>query len=122
MLSYVRKQFWTLLLFEGSAEINKLRFIYLRVIVDGLAKETSSKRKWDINRWDQKTERAIGSKEDAKALNFFLDSLLMKINECKTELLYSGKFVTAQKIMDYVLAMLHTYLLNNCKMMLITWR
>ena len=82
---------------------DKIRLIYLRVTVDGIPKETSTKRKWDITRWDQKTERAIGTKEDAKALNFFLDSLLMKINECKTELLYSGKFVTAQKIMDYVL-------------------
>ncbi|KGO85321.1 recombinase [Flavobacterium rivuli WB 3.3-2 = DSM 21788] len=88
---------------KAPQKSTKLRFIYLRVIVDGLAKETSTKRRWDPSRWDQKTERAIGSKEDAKALNFFLDSLLMKINECKTELLYSGKFVTAQKIMDYVL-------------------
>ena len=46
------------------------------------------------SRWDQKTERAIGNKEDARALNFFLDSLLMKVNECKTELLYSVKPVT----------------------------
>lgn len=35
-----------------------------------------------------------GNKEDARALNFFLDSLLMKVNECKTELLYSVKPVT----------------------------
>ncbi|MBE98681.1 site-specific integrase [Flavobacterium coralii] len=83
-----------------------LRNIYLRITVDGTPRETSIKRKWDVSRWDQKTERAIGSKEDARALNFFLDSLLMKVNECKTELLYSGKPVTSDKIMDYILGRL----------------
>lgn len=83
-----------------------LRNIYLRITVDGVPRETSIKRKWEVSRWDQKTERAIGTKEDAKALNFFLDSLLMKVNECKTELLYSGKPVTSEKIMDYILGRL----------------
>jgi integrase len=83
-----------------------LRNIYLRITVDGIPKETSIKRKWEASRWDQKTERAIGTKEDAKALNFFLDSLLMKVNECKSELLYSGKPVTSEKIMDYILGRL----------------
>lgn len=83
-----------------------LRNIYLRITVDGVPRETSTKRKWEVSRWDQKTERAIGTKEDAKALNFFLDSLLMKVNECKTELLYSGKPVTSEKIMDYILGRL----------------
>ncbi|MDG2430942.1 MAG: site-specific integrase, partial [Flavobacterium sp.] len=57
---------------------SKIRVVYLRITVDGIPKETSTKRKWDISRWDQKLERAIGSKEDAKSLNFFLDSLILK--------------------------------------------
>lgn len=82
---------------------SNVRNIYLRITVDGIPRETSTKRKWDINRWDQNAERAVGNKEDARALNFFLDSLLMKVNECKTELFYSGKPVTSEKIMDYIL-------------------
>ncbi|WP_159800717.1 site-specific integrase [Flavobacterium sp. MK4S-17] len=85
---------------------SNLRNIYLRITVDGIPKETSIKRKWEASRWDQKAERAIGNKEDARALNFFLDSLLMKVNECKTELLYSRKPVTSEKIMDYILGRL----------------
>jgi len=85
---------------------SKMRTVYLRITVDGIPKETSTKRKWEASRWDQKTERAIGSKEDARALNFFLDSLLMKVNECKTELMYSGKPITSEKIMDYILGRL----------------
>ncbi len=82
---------------------SKIRTIYLRITVDGIPKETSTKRKWDISRWDQKLERAIGTKEDAKSINFFLDSLTLKINEYKTEIMYSGKLITSQKVMDYLL-------------------
>ena len=82
---------------------SKIRVVYLRITVDGIPKETSTKRKWDISRWDQKLERAIGSKEDAKSLNFFLDSLILKINQYKTENMYNGKLITAQKVMDYIL-------------------
>jgi Phage integrase SAM-like domain len=80
-----------------------IRYIYLRVTVDGIPKETSTKHKWDIQRWDQKTERAIGTKEDAKTLNFFLDSLVTKISQCKTELLNNDRTITSQKIIDNVL-------------------
>ncbi|WP_026707074.1 site-specific integrase [Flavobacterium frigidarium] len=82
---------------------SKIRTIYLRITVDGIPKETSTKRKWDISRWDQKLERAIGTKEDAKSINMFLESLTLKINEYKTENMYNGKVITAQKVMDYIL-------------------
>ncbi|WP_243416366.1 phage integrase SAM-like domain and Arm DNA-binding domain-containing protein [Flavobacterium sp. HTF] len=82
---------------------SKIRTVYFRITVDGIPKEASTKRKWDISRWDQKAERAIGSKEDAKSLNFFLDSLTLKINEIKTEMMYSGNPITTEKIMDHVL-------------------
>ncbi|MBS7232635.1 site-specific integrase [Flavobacterium psychroterrae] len=77
--------------------------VYFRITVDGIRKEGSTKRRWDNTRWDQRFERAVGSKEDAKSLNFFLDSLTLKINEIKTEMMYSGKTITAEKIMDEVL-------------------
>jgi integrase len=82
---------------------SKIRTVYLRITVDGIPKETSTKRKWDSTRWDQKSERAIGTKEDARSLNFFLDSLILKVNEIKTEMMYSGKLITAEKVMDQVL-------------------
>lgn len=82
---------------------SKIRNVYLRITIDGIRKEASTRRKWESSRWDQKSERAIGTKEDAKSLNFFLDSLTLKINEIKTEMMYSGKTITAEKIMDHVL-------------------
>ncbi|WP_026707150.1 Arm DNA-binding domain-containing protein [Flavobacterium frigidarium] len=102
-MNYVRKQFWACYLFAPPRNESKIRTIYLRITVDGIPKETSTKRKWDISRWDQKLERAIGTKEDAKSIDMFLESLAMKINEYKTESMYNGKQITAQKVMDYIL-------------------
>lgn len=81
---------------------SKNGIIYLRITVDGIRKETSTKRKWEFSRWDQRCERAIGQKEDARVLNYFLDELIIKINEFKTEVIQSRKPVTSQKVMDYV--------------------
>lgn len=78
-------------------------FIYLRVIVDGIPKETLTKRKWDASRWDIKTESAAGNKEDARTLNHFLDTMEMKINKFKTDLIYTEKSISAQRIIDFVL-------------------
>jgi integrase len=82
---------------------SKIRTVYFRITVDGIPKEASTRRQWDLERWNQKTERAVGTKEDAKSLNFFLDSLTSKIHDIKTEILYSGKPITSQKIMDHVM-------------------
>jgi integrase len=82
---------------------SNIRYIHLRIIVDGIPKETSTKRKWDLTRWDTKTERAIGNKEDARTLNHFLDTMEMKINKFKTDLMYTEKSISAQRIIDFVL-------------------
>lgn len=79
-----------------------IRSVYLKVTVDGIPKETSIKRKWDVSRWDQKAKRATGTKEDAKTLNFYLDSLQVKINVYRTSLINSEKRVTSLKIIDFI--------------------
>lgn len=92
----------TFFLKSSSKEI-KERFIYLRVTVDGVPKETSTKRKWDVQRWNQKLERSTGTKEDAKAVNLFLDSLTAKVNQYRTNLMLEGETITAQKLIDFIL-------------------
>lgn len=85
-----------------SGRSDNLRYVYVRVTVDGFPKETSTKRKWDITRWDQAHEKASGTKEDAKSLNYFLETLTTEINNYKTELIKEGKKITAQSIIDFV--------------------
>lgn len=85
---------------------SNLRYIYLRINVDGIPRETSTKRKWDLTRWDQKAERAVGSKEDAKIINFFLDAIETKINKYRNDLLYAEHSITSQKIIEFVMGRL----------------
>lgn len=79
-----------------------IRLVYVRITVDGISKECSTKRQWDVTRWNQKEEKAIGTKEDAKELNFFLDSFKTKINSYRTELLNNDKPITAVDLIDFV--------------------
>lgn len=85
---------------------SNLRYIYLRITVDGIPKETSTKRKWDITRWDQKAERAIGTKEDSKIINFFLTAIETKVNQYRNDLLYAEHPITSQKIIDFIMGRL----------------
>lgn len=99
----LENSFGLIFFLKTSHNESNIRTVYFRITVDGIPKEASTKRKWDSERWNRKTERAAGTKEDAKSLNFFLDTLTAKIHDIKTEILYSGKPITAQKIMDHVM-------------------
>lgn len=79
-----------------------VRSLYLRITVDGISKETSTKRKWDVTRWNQKAERAIGNREDARSLNYFIETLQTRIANYRTELISNDHTITSQKLIDFV--------------------
>ena len=87
---------------SSNVKNKSIRYVYLRITVDGISKETSTKRKWDINRWDQKEGKAIGTKEDARALNYFLESLTTKINFHKIDLLNNDVIISAKDLINFV--------------------
>lgn len=89
--------------FMKPSRKGNMGYIYLRVTVDGVRKETSTKRMWDAQRWDPKTERATGNKEDARTLNHFLDAMVTRINQFKMDLMYTEKTISAQRIIDFIL-------------------
>lgn len=35
---------------SSNVKNKSIRYVYLRITVNGIAKETSTKRKWDVNR------------------------------------------------------------------------
>ncbi len=78
------------------------RYVYIRITLDGIPKETSTKRQWDSTRWNQETEKAVGTKEDARALNSFLETLTTKINNFKTDLLNSDVPITSVELINFV--------------------
>lgn len=120
----LEKSFGVTFFLKTPKKESKFRYVYLRITVDGIPKEKSTQLKWDISRWDQKMERAIGTKEDAKSLNFFLDSLVNKVNNRRTELLNNNVPITAEGLMDYVrgktisrVQVLQEFILHNQEML-----
>jgi len=76
--------------------------VYLRITVDGIEKELSTKRSWEPERWNGKANKASGTKEDSRRLNAYLDVLRDKTHEARKVLVEKGKGVTAIAIRDMV--------------------
>ncbi|MCP1994493.1 site-specific integrase [Flavobacterium sp. HSC-61S13] len=87
---------------KGSKKDSNSRYVYLRVTIDGICKETSISYKWDLTRWNQKSERAIGNKEDAKILNLHLDSIVSKIHQYKLVLMNTDKTLSIEPLMNFI--------------------
>ena len=70
--------------------------ICLRVTIGGKRVEISAKRSWDLTRWDQESGKAKGTKEDARTLNAYLESLRAKLLRQFNQLLNGDEPVTAE--------------------------
>lgn len=81
--------------------------IYLRITVDGIPKELSTKRACDPSRWNPASERVSETKEDVRALNAYLDTLQAKAYEAKHQLIESNQLITAAGIKDRLLGTDH---------------
>lgn len=57
--------------------------VYLRITIDGIRKEIATGRSCDPDRWNSKSGRGNGTKEDIKSLNSFLDTLQLKVHEAQ---------------------------------------
>lgn len=78
-------------------------YVYLRITVDGKAKELSTKRKWTPERWSTEAGRASGNKQDAKSLNLHLDTLYEKILSIKRRFIEENKEITAEGIKNVLI-------------------
>jgi len=72
--------------------------IYLRITVDGVPKELSTKRKCDPQSWSSESGRATGKKESVKELNSYLDALEQTVFQAKKKLIESEKQITVEVI------------------------
>lgn len=79
-------------------EKGNARYIYLRLTVDGISKDVATKRQWDNLRWNASAGRATGLKEDAKALNSYLDVMCGKVYQAKKILMDADKLLTAENL------------------------
>jgi len=74
--------------------------IYMRITVDGRRKEVSAGRDCEPSRWNSHAGRGIGTKEETRALNTYLDSLQNKVKNAQQLLIDSGKNVTVESLRD----------------------
>lgn len=74
------------------------RYVYLRLTVDGISREISTKRTWPLSRWDQATGRPKGNKEDAAKLQAYLDALRVNVYGAKSKLIQDQKPITADAL------------------------
>jgi len=74
------------------------RYVYLRITVDGVSKEVSTKRLWHLSRWCARSGSASGNKEDSKSLNSFLESYIALAYKAKQKLLDGDHHVTSASI------------------------
>ncbi|NCD67908.1 site-specific integrase [Mucilaginibacter agri] len=79
-------------------EKGNLRYVYLRITVDGVSRDLAVKRQWDCQRWNASAGRATGTKEDTKTLNSYLDVMYNKVFQAKKALLDADKILTADSI------------------------
>jgi len=73
--------------------------IYVRITVDQKRSELSTGRELQPGySWNSKKGRAIGTHQNVKLLNAFLDSIQIKIHEAHRQLVDSGELITAETV------------------------
>jgi site-specific recombinase XerD len=72
--------------------------IYLRITVEGHRAEVSTQRQCVPERWNSQSGRMAGTKEDARIMNIYFDTLQTKMYELHRDVLLSGLPITADAI------------------------
>lgn len=72
--------------------------IYMRITVDGKRAEISTSRDCNPSRWSKRSSRLIGTKEDVKMLNSYLDQLQSSVYQAHQELVSLGIGITSEAI------------------------
>jgi hypothetical protein len=80
--------------------VDGMRYVYLRMTVDGISKEVSTKRLWHPSKWNPSAGKAIGNKEESKSLNHFLESFTSLVYRAKQKLIDGGHEISAASIKD----------------------
>jgi hypothetical protein len=67
--------------------------IYLHITIDQQRAEISTKRFCDAKRWNSHMGRVNGTKEDARTINAYLDTLQSKVYEAHRNLIECNELV-----------------------------
>ena len=72
--------------------------IYLRITVSNKRAEISTGKEVLLERWNSAAGRTLGTKEDAKILNSYLDTLQAKVHEIHRRMLDAEEVISAEAI------------------------
>ena len=70
--------------------------IYLRITINGERFEQSTQRYVSLKAWSKEAGRAKGNSEEAKTINYFLDSLRQKVYDYQREIMLDNEPFTIQ--------------------------
>lgn len=73
-------------------------FIFLRITVDGVRAEMSTSRNCEPERWNAKAGKVIGTKEDVKTLNAYLENMKAEVYAAHSQLSVDGAEITADSV------------------------
>jgi site-specific recombinase XerD len=91
LLFYIRKQ----KNYKGGAMP-----IYMRITVNGKRADMSAGRECEPVKWNSHAGRAIGTKEEIKSLNNFLDSLQSKVRDAQQALIEANQTITTESLLN----------------------
>lgn len=70
--------------------------VYMRITVNGVPKEITTKQYCHPDRWNSQAQRAKGTSEASKTLNNSLDALERQVHEARIKLMDAGAVITAE--------------------------
>ena len=80
---------------KSKIKANGTAPIYLRITIDGIPKEISSKRTIQPKRWDNKLQKVSGSSDEVKSLNAYLKTLEQQVYEAHHQVMKDKEMPTA---------------------------
>jgi len=91
---------FNLLFFVKKSKIkaNGTAPIYLRITIDGIPKEISSKRNVSPAKWDSKLQKVIGNTEEVKTINAYLKTLEQEVYEAHHLMMKDKKIATSSAL------------------------
>jgi site-specific recombinase XerD len=77
--------------------------IYMRITVNGKRADMSAGRECEASKWNNRAGRAVGTKEEIKSLNNYLDSLQTKVRNAHQVLIESNQLITTEGLQNQFL-------------------
>jgi len=91
---------------RDKADSNGRVPIYCRITVNGERSELAIKRDVQVDRWIPNSQKVMGSNEESRSINAYINTVRIKINDHRNKLESSDKTVSAESIKNSYLGII----------------